>query len=277
MGDEKQQEKERAVKAPQGGEDSIPDAGVFVPMAESLRLQGHYDEAIATLKGGLEKRPDVLPGRLLLGRCYLEKGMFSEAKEELEWVAKEIEECLSVYKMLSQVYLQEKDVDKALEVLRKILFFQTAEEAITRKVTPLEMGLLNRGSHPPFITSPVPSVPPSPFGVPPASPPATPPAPPPEPNQESRVGQEEEGGGQAPIQTDTLAEIYVRQGRLDRALAVYQEILGREPENTAARGKYEALRKRMEKDRQAEAGKKVQAKLEGWLAVLASREESTPS
>jgi hypothetical protein len=37
------------------------------------------------------------------------------------------------------------------------------------------------------------------------------------------------------------------------------------------------LKKRMEKDRQAEARKKVQAKLERWLAVVSPRGGSTPS
>jgi tetratricopeptide (TPR) repeat protein len=270
MGDEKQQGKETATQAQRGSEDSIRESSMFVQMAESLRLQGQYEEAIETLKGGLEKRPDALPARLLLGRCYLEKGMFTEAKEELEFVARGIEECLPVYKMLSQVYLQEKDVDKALEVLRKTLYFQTAEEAVSKKVTPLEMGLLHRGSNPPFVTPPS-------FVTPPAAPPVVPPAPPQEPAPEERGVKEEEQEAKAAIQTDTLAEIYIKQGRMDRALSVYQEILSREPENAAVKEKYESLRKRREKGRQAGARKKVQGELERWLAVVSTRGGANPS
>lgn len=258
MGDEKREDKEMEVQAQRASEDSIPESSIFVQMAESLRLQGHYEEAIESLKGGLEKIPDCLPARLLLGRCYLEKGMFAEAKEELEIVARRVEECLSVYKMLSQVYLQEKDVDKALEVLRKILYFQTAEEAVSKKVTPLEMDLLRRGS--PFVTPPS-------F--------VTPPAPPREPAREEGDVKEGEQGAKAVIQTDTMADIYVRQGHLDRALSVYQEILTREPGNATVREKYDSLKKRMEKDDQAEALRKVQGKLERWLAVVSTREGPT--
>ena len=188
--------------------------------------------------------------------------MFAEAKEELEIVARGIEECLSVYKLLSQVYLQEKDVDKALEVLRKTLFFQTAEEAVSQKVTPLEKGLLQRGSA--FITPPVPQA------VPPPAAPARGPSP------EEGGTKEKEEGTKAVIQTDTLADIYIKQGHLDRALSVYQEILNREPENATAREKYESLKKSMEKAVKAEALKKVQGKLERWLAVVSTREGSTP-
>ncbi len=268
MGDEKQEGRETA--AQRGSEDSICESSIFVQTAESLRLQGQYDEAIATLKSGLEKRPDALPARLLLGRCYLEKGLFAEAKEELEFVAARIEECLPVYKMLSQVYLQEKDVDKALEVLRKTLYFQTAEEAVSKKTTPLEMGLLHRGSNPPFVTPPS-------FVTPPAAPPVIAPAPPQEPVEEERGLKGEEQEPKAAIQTDTLADIYIKQGHMDRALSVYQEILAREPENAAVREKYESLKKGMEKGRQAGARKKVQVKLEKWLAVISTRGGSTLS
>ncbi len=270
MGDEKQQGKETATQAQGGSEDSIRESSIFVQTAESLRLQGQYEEAIETLKGGLEKRPDALPARLLLGRCYLEKGMFTEAKEELEFVARGIDECLPVYKMLSQVYLQEKDVDKALEVLRKTLYFQTAEEAVSKKVTPLELGLLHRSSHPPFVTPPS-------FVTPPAAPPVAPPAPPQEQAGEERGVKGEEQEAKAAIQTDTLAEIYLKQGHMDRALSVYQEILSREPENAAVKEKYESLKKQMEKDRQAGARKKVQNKLERWLAVVSTRGGADPS
>jgi predicted Zn-dependent protease len=269
MEDEKRKGGEEAARVQPAGEDWVPDSSIFIQMAESLRLQGRAEEAIEILRKGLEKMPDALPGRLLLGRCYLEKGMISEARKELEIVARGVEECLPVYKMLSQVYLEEKDVDKALEVLRKTLYFQTAEEAVAKKVTPLEMGLLH-SSHPPFVT------PPSPVSRP--APPPPPAAPPQEPAREtSPPVQEGEKGGKAVIQTDTLAEIYIQQGHLDRALSVYQEILARDPENAGVKEKYGALKKRIEKENEAEGRKKVQARLESWLTVVSSREKPDPS
>lgn len=254
-------EREKEIKSQGARLDSTIDSGIFIPMAESLRLRGQYDGAIEVLKDGLGKRPDSLPGRLLLGRCYLEKGMVGQAKEELERVAGGIEECLPVYRLLSQVYLEEKDVEKALETLRKTLCFQAAEEAVSRKVTPLEMGLFHRDSHPPF--------------APPPAPLTTPVALPREPGREGRIIEEKEP--KAAIQTDTLAEIYVQQGRPDRALSVYLEILGRDPQNAPVREKYESLKRRMEMDRSARVRKEVQGKLEKWLAAVSSKESGTPS
>ena len=240
------------------GEIKLPDvdSSFFVQEAESLRLQGKHDEAIQTCKDGLKKMPDALPGRLLLGRCYLETGRIVEARKELEKVAQVIEECLPVYKLLSQVYLEEKDVDKALEVLRKTLYFPRAEEGPPKKVTPLEMDLLHRGIRPAFATPPSfqkPS-PPSPVEVP-----------------EEKKAEEEEKPAKPIMQTDTLAEIYIKQGHPEQALEVYQDILAKDPQNKAAKEKYEALKRTMGKDPKEEPRRKVEAELEKWLGVLSSK------
>ena len=237
-----------------GTEGRKADSTLFVRSAEMLRLQGKYDEAIQACKEGLEKMPDALPGRLLLGRCYLEKGMIAEARGELEIVAQVVEECLPAYKLLSQVYLEEKNVDKALEVLRKTLYFPAAEEARSRKITPLEMELLHRDSRPPFVTPPLFLKSESPAQTPPVV-----------------KDEEKEETAPPPIPTDTLADIYLKQGHLDRALGVYQDILAKDPGNAGVREKYEALRNRMAKERKTEAGKKVRTRLEKWLAAVSSR------
>jgi tetratricopeptide (TPR) repeat protein len=241
------------------GEIKLPniESGFFVQEAESQRLQGRYDEAIQTCRDGLKKMPDAIPGRLLLGKCYLETGRIVEARKELERVARVVEECLPVYKLLSQVYLEEKDVDKALEVLRKTLYFPPAEEGPPKKVTPLEMEMLHRGSRPPFATPP-------PFQQP-AQPPPTPAA------EEKKPVEEEEKAAKPSIPTDTLAEIYLKQGHLDRALLVYQDILARDPQNATVREKYESLKNRLGRDRKKESRQEVQAKLEKWLGAVSSK------
>jgi tetratricopeptide (TPR) repeat protein len=240
------------------GEIEIPssDSSLFVQEAESLRLQKKYDQAIRTCQEGLKKTPEALFGRLILGRCYLESGRVPEARKELEKVAQAVEECLSVYKILAQVYLEEKNVDKALEALRKTLLFPEAGEGPSKKATPLEMGLLHRGgSRPPFATPPA-------FQM--ESPKAVEPV-------EIKTPPEEDTSAKVAIQTDTLAEIYIKQGHLDRALSVYQDILARDPQNAAARGKLEYLKERMVKKEREESRQKVQARLEKWLAVVSSR------
>jgi tetratricopeptide (TPR) repeat protein len=228
----------------------------FIQKAEALRGEGRIEEAIGICREGLAKTPGVLAARLLLGRCYFEKGMMEQAKEELEKVAQEIEECLPVFRLLSQIYLEAKEVDKALEVMRKTMYFTAPSAPEAKKTTPLEMGLLHRGKYPPF-------------SVPPLA------------EQERRAqgeGKAEEGEGEKKreaqaFQTDTLAEIYVKQGQLEKALAIYRDILKREPENVQMQAKFEALKKEMGMDRRA-AGKKVKGQLERWLAIVETRKHS---
>lgn len=230
---------------------AVMSSNLFTQLAEAYRLQGRYEEAIDTCRKGLEKMPDALRGRLILGKCYLEKGMIAEAKQELEKVAEGIEECLSVYKLLSQVYLQEKNVDQALEVLRKALYFPPEEERPKKGLTPLEMDLLQQKTK-------LRSIPAGPdIQEDPAAHGKTL-----QDNQEKQV-----------IQTDTLAEIYLKQGHLEKALSIYQEILTREPGNTDVQKKYETLQERLEAQRKAASYQRTMHKLERWLAVVAPRNE----
>lgn len=249
-----QRKQEKQIETLEEALSGVMDSNVFIQLAESYRLQGRYPEAIEVCRKGLEKMPDALPGRLLLGRCYLEMGLNAEAKEELEKVAQGIEECYLVYKWLSQVYLQEKDLGKSLEVMKKALFFPSAAETGKHSVTPLEMDMLHRKPSPPFLAPKAES---------------------PKKTAEDIPTTEGKRPAQAGIQTYTLAEIYVKQGHLQRALSIYQEILDREPKNSAVREKYEALRKKLEKDQHISHKKKMVEHLGKWLIVLTSGNDST--
>jgi predicted Zn-dependent protease len=224
---------------------TVPAERLFVVLGESLRVQNRLDEAIEALKQGMEKTPEYLPGRLLLGRCYLEKGLHGEAKIELEKVARMIEECLPVYKLLSKVYVYErKDVDKALEAVRRALYF-TSQEVAKKKITPMEMGL----------------APPGGGGLSPESGAG---------GQKGAGGEQRARAARLAIQTDTLAEIYIKQGKMDKALAIYRDILVQDPNHEAVRKKYEAVLKQMERKNETRAREQMTRKLETWLAKISS-------
>ncbi len=254
MKENEQEKKEKEVGAHEVALAAGLKSSVFIQLAEAYRSQGRYEEAILTCQRGLEKMPDSLPGRLLLGRCYLEKSMIPQAKEELEKVAREIEACFGVYQLLSLVYLHEKNVDKSLETLKKSLYLPSPEEKPKKGVPPLEIDLLQRAPIPPAAT-------------PEMDLPKT-------PGEMEKAGEAEKSTPTA-FQTDTLAEIYIRQGHLDRALFVYQEILAREPENTAVQEKVDALKKQLEGDQKVASQKKVLTHLEKWLAAVSRKDDST--
>ena len=256
MKEELQGTKDREVGAQEVALAAGLKSSVFVQLAEAYRSQGRYEEAINTCQKGMEKMPDSVRGRLLLGKCYLEKAMIPQAREELEKVAREIEECFSVYKLLSLVYLHEKNPEKALEALKKSLSLPPSEGSPRKPVSPLETALPHREAKSPQATSGFDH---------PRSPRET----------EKPVGTEKTAP--AAIRTDTLAEIYIKQGKLDRALLVYQEILTREPENTAVREKYEGLQKRLADQGEGASQKKILSQLERWLSALSSKAPSPPT
>jgi tetratricopeptide (TPR) repeat protein len=254
MEEDSQKEKEKEVGAQEIALAAGLKSSVFVQLAEAYRSQGRYEEAIATCQKGLEKMPDSLRGRLLLGKCYLEKTMIPQAKEELEGVAREMEDCFSVYKLLSLVYLHEKNPEKALEVLRKFLSLPPAEGSPRKPISHPEKALPHGEVRPALATRRFDQ-------------PRTP------REAEKSVGAEKPAPGA--IRTDTLAEIYIKQGKLDRALAIYREILTREPENIAVREKYEGLQGRVAEEQKAVSQKEIINRLERWLSAVSSKPDSS--
>jgi len=209
----------------------------FVERAEAHLREGRYQEAISICREGLRKTPEALRGRLIMGMCYLESGLPAEAKQELEKVAEGIEECLPVFKLLCQIYRQEKKVNSSPK-----------EENPERGLTPLEMSVEEQKTQWKSISG--------------------------EPGLQKGVfGQEEalrDDSMPKVIPTDTLAEIYLKQGHLPKALAIYQEILTREPGNLEIQGKCERLKQRLISQQKAASSRKVIQKLERWLRVVES-------
>ena len=224
--------------------DNAANPESFVERAEAHRREGRYQEAIAICREGLRKTPEALRGRLIIGMCYWESGLPAEAKQELEKVAEGIEECLPVFKLLSQIYLQEKNVNSSPK-----------EEDPEKRLPPLEVSEEEQKTPWKSISGEA--------GL-----------------QEGVVGQKEalrDDSMPKVIHTDTLAEIYLKQGHLQKALAVYQEILTREPGNPEVHGKCERLKQRLISQQKAASRRKVIQKLERWVTAVAPQGNSLSS
>lgn len=222
----------------------IEAADLFPELAEAFQKQGKIAEALIISQQGLKLRPDNLRLRLILGKCYLEKGLLPEAKEQLERVKEGIEECFSVYKVLSQVYLQEKDVEGAMATLKKALTLPLEEEKSQKKLTPLEMDIWQKKVAPLISIAKA------------------------EENKESSMWPLT----QETFQTETMAQIYWKQGRKEKALEIYRELLAREPENKDLRERFLCLARTLEEEQKQAQKQKVIDQLEKWLAVLSLKE-----
>ncbi len=218
-------------------------SGLFPELAEAFQREGRVEEAIIICEQGLTVRPDNLKAHLILGGCYLQKGCLGEAREHLEKVREGVEECFSVYKLLSQVYLQAGDVEGAMASLKKALTLPSEEEKATKKVTPLELDMWQKK------IAPLIAVPSKEEGESPTLPLI-----------------------QETFHTETMAQIYWKQGRKEKALEIYRELLARDPDNKNLREKYSSLVESLKEENKQLQKQKVIEQLENWLRVLSSKE-----
>lgn len=107
--------------------ESDPKSRVFAQLADAYRKSNMVDEAIEIAKKGLEIHPNYAAAHLVLGRCFLEKQIYSLAGEELERAVK-----------------LDPSNFVALKLLADALFAQGAQgEAIRRYQQVLEINPLN--------------------------------------------------------------------------------------------------------------------------------------
>ncbi len=221
----------------------IMASNLFPELAEALQREGRVEEAIIICEQGLTVRPDNLKAHLILGGCYLQKGCLGEAREHLEKVREGIEECFSVYKLLSQVYLRDGDVEGAMASLKKTLTLPPAEDKARKKVTPLELDMWQKKIAPLI----------------------------------SVLRKEDRESPMVPLahetfHTETMAQIYWKQGRKEKALEIYRELLARDPDNKNLREKYSSLVESLEEENKQVQKQKLIEHLENWLRVLSSKE-----
>jgi len=236
-----------------------PHSYCFAPLSELYRKLGLLDDAISVAKKGCELHPDYPGGFFALGSAYCEKGLKEEARAALERVVVFNPDNLSAQRLLGQLYAEAGEIALAKKALGQVLL-QNPDDA--------ESALLLR------------SLAPSTSGA----------APDEEFLEEAEVIEEltelleeednlvdqvdverleesqesgwfeepdepEESIAQSasrdPLTTATLAELYVSQGHLDKALAIYQQLLATDPTNRQFRAKCEELQ--AARERQGEA------------------------
>lgn len=252
-----------------------PGSCCFAPLAELYRKQGLLDEAITVAKRGCEIHPDYVGGYMALGRAYLGKGMKDESRAALEKVVGITPDNLLAQKLLSQIYLEQGDTAAAERALRLILsqtpgdieswtLLDSLKDRSPAEAEP-EPGMA--GEHDREEESFFPE-----FGIEAADllmegevdledaeiieeltdedlleeeeefifSPAKADA----PLEEDEVFSE----GQNPIATVTMAELYVSQGFVKRALTIYRELLETDPDNAGLKKRLYELKKAIDDD-----------------------------
>jgi len=180
------------------GRDSSSRA--FLPLAEEYRRLGRLSEAERACREGLQRHPHYHSARVLLGRTLLELDRHEEAAEEFRAVLEAEPQNLLAARLLAGIYRSQGRWGDALEIFRRLQTFYPDDAEVRTQVYQLE-----RGPEPPD-----PGTPQSLAGLP-------------TPSTDDALA------------TNTLAEIYLRQGLVDRAVGVYENMLRADPDNPKVR------------------------------------------
>jgi tetratricopeptide (TPR) repeat protein len=225
-----------------------PKARVYAPLAEAYRKSGMFDKAIEVSKNGLSLYPDYLSCRVTLGRAYYDKGMYKEAKEELLKVVEVIPDNIMAQKLLGKIYSMEGDIDKAIKSYEMVTFQVPGDKEIIEEIEALrrEMGA-SVGQINNEIGLKVEEVefdkerelePEKEISIKRAE----------EPVMKGEKGTEKihDSGKEnieaaftkkKDINTETLAELYIKQGYFKRAFNIYKELYLSDPQNKAIKKK----------------------------------------
>jgi tetratricopeptide (TPR) repeat protein len=252
-----------------------PNSYCFAPLSELYRKLGLLDDALNVAKRGCEIHPDYVGGHMALGRALFEKGMKEESRIALEKVVRVTPDNLLAQRVLSQIYIDTGDIaaaEKSLQAIlsqnpddmeSKILLNSLARStgAISQP-SPEAQGLavVGRGEETGKRDDEL-------FPVDDAEEPID--LEDAEILEEFAEEEDEEdvfiyseqdgksdpnsflsggGEGEDPLNTVTLAELYVSQGFLKRALTIYRELLESDPDNMELKNRLFGLKQESDKD-----------------------------
>lgn len=253
-----------------------PGSMVFAPLAEAYRKAGMLDEAIATAQDGLKIHPNYVSGMVALGRAYYEKGMLIEARETLEQVVitapdniiaanilEEIGKRSAVGSRQSEIKTEGPEVEGQEEVEVKVeespeevtLGFEVVEETEPEVIEALELEevaeLEEIEAEDEAATT---------YGE--------------EITEELWTGEsihevsreEEEVRPKKEITTSTIADLYIKQGYIDKAIDIYQTLYNANPYNEEIKRKLDELKRQVEvkAEKQVEVKEEVEEFGVGW-------------
>ena len=187
-----------------------PHSTVFVPLAETYRQMGLLDDALEVVQKGLETLPGLGVGYVCLGRIQTQRGALREAEAGFSKALELDPKNVSALKGLARVSTLAGKKERARELLDLALRLRPDDTVTGKMLASLGPAV----AAPPTALSQKPVAAPSPGN-----------------SAETEDGDEDQA--QSPIATATIAEIYVKQGLLGKALKIYDDLLKANPGNTA--------------------------------------------
>lgn len=193
-----------------------PSSTAFVPLAEAYRQIGLLDDALEAARLGTKMLPHFSPGFSTMGRILGQMGRIDEAMSAYAKALSIDRQSQAALVGLARLHLIRAERDMARKILNQAKEFHPDDEKISDMLNALDLprpwAQIKQASQ---IQEVAPHVS-APSDVP----------------------------GE-PIPTATLAEIYVKQGLLEKAVNIYEDILRQTPDSETARNRIVQLQKQL--------------------------------
>ncbi len=226
----------------------------FIPIAEEYIKSGMLDEAIAVLKEGLQAYPNYIGARVSLGKAYLEKGLVNEAMREFEQVVQVSPDNLFAYRKLVSIYKDLGRIDDAIRACETLLVFSPRDKDMADLLSNLmseKMEIMSEsgpenGKDKEYTGPPVKHEGEnidftSTWEI------------------ETEKKKEEESIGEEFV-TETMGDLFVAQGDIEKGAEIYRCILEREPDNESVKKKLEGGRRDIQINRLQDFLERIQKK-----------------
>lgn len=171
-----------------------PDGRFFVPLADRYRKLGDPGRAERLLREGLQRLPDYVSARIVLGRCLADVGRGEEAESEFRAVLAADPQNLLALRNLGELAAAAGRHEEASRWYGDLLAVDPMNEDARRALDALSTEPANPVADPLF---------------------------------EEVFEEVFESAPSEELVTETIAELYSRQGFHDRAAEVYRELLRR--------------------------------------------------
>lgn len=205
-----------------------PQSRVFAQLADAYRKSGMLDEAIGVCLEGLKLHPSYGSARMVLARTYQDKGMDAEAELELWEVIGNDPDNILANRMLGDLLHKGGKTLGAFEQYKRVLKLTPLDREIKAILENMET-ILNSSPAPAMAeakkgTAEEEYIEPAPLGVE-----GREESPPPEVPAGTSV---DESKAEDAFLTETLADLYLKQGLKERAAEIFSRMLASDPNNS---------------------------------------------
>jgi tetratricopeptide (TPR) repeat protein len=177
-----------------------PHSTTFVPLSDAYRNLGMLEESLSVARHGIEALPFFGPGYVVLGRAQMQCGELDRAAQSFRKALEIDAESIAALKNLAKLCVLQGDREQACSLLARAVELSPDDPVLAnlhRSLKPLAVEVVSSDMDEDAIE--------------PASP------------------------SEPLFATATVADLYVKQGYLDKAQAIYRELLEAQPDDDSVR------------------------------------------